>query len=50
MVNTVIATALLDRLLHHVHVFNIRGQTYRLKDRLKAGVQTVPSEDIPAVG
>lgn len=22
----------LDRLLHHAHVTNIRGQTYRLKD------------------
>jgi len=48
--DTVIATALLDRLLHHAHVINIRGQTYRLKDRLKAGVQTVPPADIPAVG
>ena len=48
--DTVIATALLDRLLHHAHVINIRGQTYRLKDRLKAGVQTVPPTDIPAVG
>lgn len=47
--DTVIATALLDRLLHHAHVINIRGQTYRLKDRLKAGVQTVPPADIPAV-
>ena len=40
--DTVIATALLDRL-------NIRGQIYRLKDRLKAGVQTVPPADIPVV-
>ncbi len=47
--DTVIATALLDRLLHHAHVINIRGQTYRLKDRLKAGVQTVPPAHIPAV-
>ena len=48
--DTVIATALLDRLLHHAHVINIRGQTYRLKERLKTGVQTVPPADIPAVG
>ena len=41
--DTVIATALLDRL-------NIRGQIYRLKDRLKTGIQTVPPADIPAVG
>lgn len=31
----VLATALLDRLLHHAYVINIRGNTYRLKDRLK---------------
>lgn len=46
--DNVIATALLDRLLHHAHVINIRGQTYRLKDRLKAGTQTAPPAKIPA--
>ena len=40
--DNVLATALLDRLLHHAHVINIRGQTYRLKDRLKAGIHTAP--------
>jgi len=49
MSDTVIATALLDRLLHHAHVVNIRGGTYRLKDRLKAGIQTVPAANIPAI-
>ena len=44
----ILATALLDRLLHHAHVVNIRGQTYRLRDRLKAGVQPVPPTEIPA--
>jgi putative transposase len=48
--DTVIATALLDRLLHHSHVINIRGQTYRLKDRLKSGVQVAPPANIPVVG
>jgi DNA replication protein DnaC len=48
MNDTVIATAMLDRLLHHAHVVNIRGETYRLKDRMKTGVQTVPPADIPA--
>lgn len=38
----IIATALLDRLLHHAHVLHIRGQTYRLKDRIKTGVQLAP--------
>jgi len=27
-------------------VINIRGDTYRLKDRLKAGIQTVPPAGI----
>jgi len=26
------ATALLDRLLHHCHVLNIKGRSYRLRD------------------
>lgn len=40
--DNVLATALLDRLLHHAHVINIRGNTYRLRNRLKAGAQLVP--------
>lgn len=36
----VLATALLDRLLHASHTLNIRGQSYRLKDKLKSGVFT----------
>ena len=46
MSDTIIATATLERLLHHAHVINILGETYRLKDRLKTGVQTVPAADI----
>ena len=34
----VIATAILDRILHHAITVNIRGNSYRLKDRLKAGL------------
>ena len=34
----VIATAILDRLLHHAITINIRGNSYRLKDKLKAGL------------
>jgi len=34
----VIATAILDRLLHHAITVNIRGNSYRLKDKLKAGL------------
>jgi DNA replication protein DnaC len=34
----VIATAILDRVLHHANTINIRGNSYRLKDKLKAGL------------
>jgi DNA replication protein DnaC len=34
----VIATAILDRVLHHAVTVNIRGNSYRLKDKLKAGL------------
>lgn len=42
--DAVLATAVLDRLLHHAHILNIRGQSYRLKDKMKAGVYTSPAE------
>ena len=29
----VMAAALLDRLLHHCHIVNIRGNSYRMRDR-----------------
>ena len=38
--DTVIATAILDRLLHHSHALNIRGESYRLKDKRQAGLMT----------
>jgi len=36
MGDEVIAAAILDRLLHHAHVVSIRGQSYRLRDKLTA--------------
>lgn len=45
--NTALTSAMLDRLLHHAHVVQIRGESYRLKDKRKAGVigqsMTLPS-------
>ncbi len=38
----IIATAILDRLLHHSTTINIRGESYRLKDRRRAGLLTKP--------
>ena len=36
--DAVIATAILDRLLHHSHVVNIRGESYRLREKKHAGL------------
>lgn len=36
--DSVIATAILDRLLHHSHVLNIRGESYRLREKRQAGL------------
>jgi DNA replication protein DnaC len=36
--DSVLATALLDRLLHHATTINIRGESYRLRNRRKAGL------------
>lgn len=36
--DSVIATAILDRLLHHSHVVNIRGESYRLREKRQAGL------------
>ena len=36
--DSVIATAILDRLLHHSHVINIRGESYRLREKKRAGL------------
>ncbi|MHA1724535.1 MAG: ATP-binding protein, partial [Promethearchaeota archaeon] len=33
-----IATAILDRLLHHSTTINIKGNSYRLKEKVKAGL------------
>lgn len=34
----VLATAVLDRLLHHAITFNIKGDSYRLREKKKAGI------------
>src|SRR3974377_674247 len=36
--DSIIGTAILDRLLHHSTTINIRGESYRLKDRRRAGL------------
>jgi len=41
----IIATAILDWLMHHSTTINIRGESYRLKDRRKAGLFPRLEED-----
>jgi DNA replication protein DnaC len=39
----VLATAILDRLLHHSTTINIKGESYRLKEKRRAGMLTPAS-------
>jgi DNA replication protein DnaC len=41
----VVATAILDRLLHHAHVLTIRGDSYRLKEKRRSGLIKAPTAD-----
>ncbi len=34
----VLATAILDRLLHHATTLNVKGESYRLKEKRRAGL------------
>jgi DNA replication protein DnaC len=34
----ILATAILDRLLHHATTVNIKGESYRLREKKKAGL------------
>ena len=41
----IIATAILDRLLHHSHIVNIRGDSYRLREKKRPVWWLVPVPD-----
>jgi DNA replication protein DnaC len=45
--DTVIATAILDRVLHHSTTINIKGNSYRLREKVKAGLMKSPEFDKP---
>ena len=45
--DAVLATAILDRLLHHSTTINIKGESYRLKKKRKAGLLNAPKESLP---
>ena len=36
--DTTLTAAMLDRLLHHCHVIKISGESYRLRNKKKAGI------------
>ena len=40
----VLTAAMLDRLLHHATVVQISGESYRLKDKRRAGVMAKPKQ------
>lgn len=42
--DAVVATAILDRMLHHSHVLTIRGDSYRLREKKRSGLLKVSTE------
>jgi DNA replication protein DnaC len=46
--DAVVATAILDRLLHHTHVITIRGDSYRLREKRRSGlIKAAPLDQAP---
>jgi len=41
--NSALTAAMLDRLLHHAHIVQIKGDSYRLREKRKAGLFTTNS-------
>lgn len=41
----VVASAILDRLLHHCTVVNVKGESYRIKDRRRVGLMPKEGEE-----
>ena len=46
----ILATAILDRLLHYSTTLNIKGESYRLKEKRRAGLLSRPSLDLEEPG
>jgi hypothetical protein len=42
--DSVLTAAMLDRILHHSTIVNINGESFRLKDKCKAGRLTAPAK------
>ena len=46
--DAVVATAILDRLLHHSHVLTIKGDSYRLREKRRSGLLRKQAGDVAA--
>lgn len=46
--DAVVATAILDRLLHHSHVLTIKGDSYRLREKRRSGLLKSNTAPAPA--
>ena len=42
--DTALTSAMLDRILHHSHILQIKGDSYRLKEKKQAGLLTQSSK------
>ena len=42
--DAVLTAAMLDRILHHATVVQIAGESYRLKDKRRAGIMARPNK------
>src|ERR1700757_5218595 len=47
--DAVLTAAMLDRILHHATVIQIAGESYRLKDKRRAGIMARPHAANPNV-
>ncbi|MBU2246395.1 MAG: transposase, partial [Gammaproteobacteria bacterium] len=42
--DTALTSAMLDRVLHHSHILQIKGESYRIKEKKQAGLMDKPKE------
>lgn len=42
--DTALTSAMLDRVLHHSHILQIKGDSYRIKEKKQAGLMDKPKE------
>lgn len=42
--DTALTSAMLDRVLHHSHILQIKGESYRIKEKRQAGLMDKPKD------